>query len=148
MEKKSIYIIQGIIFIGLLFGTGVTQLQLKSLPLVIMLIIGILTTVSFFMRQKSLFNILFYILLWIMLFINFSMLTHLIVDLFNPGDGWVQFQGESHRVMETNWVWGAMVGFALSSLSLILYHKTKMNNQTLEVLMIVALIAISVINLL
>lgn len=76
------------------------------------------------------------------------MLTHLIVDLFNPGDGWVQFQGESHRVMETNWVWGAMVGFALSSLSLILYHKTKMNNQTLEVLMIVALIAISVINLL
>ena len=131
-ERKSNIII-GLLFAGLLIGTGIMQTHLKSKPQILMLIFGALTLASFIIKQKMISTWLFYILIGTMLYINYFMLTNLIIDLLNPDRGWVEFEGERHRVMDMSWIWGVILGFLLSPLTIILYHKSKVRNRSIEI---------------
>ena len=131
-ERKSTIII-GLLFAGLLVGTGIMQTHLKNNPQLFMLIFGGLTLTSFITKQNIITTWLFYILIGTMLYINYFMLTNLIIDLVNPDRGWVEFEGERHRVMDMSWIWGVILGFILSPLTIILYHREKVRNRSIEI---------------
>ncbi len=134
MRYKISDILIGLIFAGLIIGTGLMQPDLKSKPQVYMLLFGLLTLGSLFSKQPFQTSIPFYILLGIMLYINFFMLTNFIVDTISPDDGWVvDNNGERHRVMQMNWIWGVLAGLVLSPLTIFLYHKKKQRNKVLEI---------------
>ena len=80
-----------------------------------------------------------------MLYINFSLLVNLIIELFNPNSGWEQSDGESRRVMETNWIWGEIAAFILSPLALLAYHKTKMGHSVIEIGVTVLLVVVTLV---
>ena len=130
-RKSNIYI--GLLFAGLLFGTGIMQTHLKNNPQLFMLIFGALTLTSFITKQKIITTWLFYILIGTMLYINYFMLTNFIIDLINSDRGWVEFEGERHRVMDTSWIWGVFLGFILTPLTIILYHRKKVRNRSIEI---------------
>lgn len=133
MTKRNVNVIIGLIFAVLLIGTGIMQTHLKNEALIFMLIFGVLTFISFIIKQKSISTLLFYILTGAILYINYFMLTDLIIDLINPNRGWVEFEGERHRVMDLSWIWGVIMGFIFSPLTLILYHRTKIRDRKIEI---------------
>ncbi len=123
----------GLLFAVLLVGTGIMQTHLKNNPQLFMLIFGGLTLTSFITKQKIITTWLFYILIGTMLYINYFMLTNLIIDLINPDRGWVEFEGDRHRVMDRSWIWSVILGIILTPLTIILYHRKKVRNRSIEI---------------
>jgi len=134
MNYKFPDILIGLLFAGLIIGTGFMQMQLKKEPQSYMLLFGLLTLGSLFTKQTFKTSIPFYILLGTMLYTNIFILTNLIVNTISPDDGWfVDTNGERHRVMQMNWIWGVLVGIVLSPLTIFLYHKKTQRNRVLEI---------------
>jgi glucan phosphoethanolaminetransferase (alkaline phosphatase superfamily) len=134
MSYKISDILIGLIFAGLLIGTGFMQADLKNKSQIFMLLFGLLTLGSLFAKQLFKTIIPFYILLGTMLYINIFILTNFIIDRISPGDGWVVDNiGERRRVMQMNWIWGVLAGLVLSPLAIILYHKKIKRNRVLEI---------------
>src|SRR5690554_4452737 len=134
MKYKFYDILTGLFFTGLIIGTGFMQTQLKNEPQIYMLLFGLLTLGSLFAKQPFKTSIPFYILLGTMLYINIFILTNFIVNTISPDDGWfVDNNGERHRVMQMNWIWGVLVGLVLSPLTIFIYHKIIKRNKVLEV---------------
>ena len=134
MNYKLSDVLTGLLFVGLIIGTGFMQTQLKNEPQIYMLLFGLMTLGSFFAKQPFTTSIPFNILLGIMLYINIFILTNIIVNTISPDDGWfVDKNGERHRVMQMNWIWGVLSGLILSPLTIVLYHKKIERNKALEV---------------
>jgi len=134
MNYKFSDILIGLLFAGLIIGTGFMQIQLKNMPQIYMLLFGLLTLGSLFAKQTFKTSIPFYILLGTMLYINIFILTNLIVNAISPDDGWfVGTNGERHRVMQMNWIWGVLAGIFLSPLTIFMYHKKIQRNKILEI---------------
>jgi hypothetical protein len=134
MSYKPTDILIGLLFAGLLLGTGFMQTDLKNEPQIFMLLFGLLTLGSLFAKQPFKTSIPFYILLGTMLYINIFILTNFIIDTISPGDGWVvDTTGVRHRVMQMNWIWGVLTGLVLSPLTIVLYHKKIKRNRVLEI---------------
>jgi hypothetical protein len=134
MNLKLSDILIGILFVGLIIGTGFMQTQLKNELQIYMLLFGLLTLGSLYAKHPLKTSIPFYILLGIMLYINIFILTNQIVNIIRPDDGWViDNDGERHRVMQMNWVWVALAGLVLSPLTIILYHKKIKRSKVLEI---------------
>jgi hypothetical protein len=111
-----------------------------------MLLFGFLILGSLFAKQPFKISIPFYILLGLMLYINIFILTTLIVNKINPDDGWfIESNGERHRVMQMNWVWGVLLGVIFSPLTTILYHKKIQRNKVLEVSLTTIFIVVTAI---
>lgn len=128
--KKLIF---GLIFLGLLAGTGIMQTHLKNNPQIAMLVFGAITLVSFFTQKKNISTILFFALLGTMLFVNYCILTDRIIDLINPNRGWIEFEGKKQKVMDLSWIWSVISGLFFSPLTLFLYQKKKMRNRAMEI---------------
>ena len=134
MNYKLLDILVGLLFVGLLIGTAFTQTELKNESQVYMLLFGLLTFVSFFAKKPFKTSIPFYILLGIMLYTSILIITTQVVNLIRPNDGWfVESNGERHRVMQMNWMWGVLFGFVFSPVIIVLYHKKVQRNKTLEI---------------
>jgi hypothetical protein len=134
MSYKISDILIGLIFAGLLIGTGFMQADLKNKSQIFMLLFGLLTLGSLFAKQLFKTSIPFYIFLGTILYINIYILTNFIIDTISPGDGWVVDNiGERRRVMQMNWIWGVLAGLVLSPLAIILYHKKIKRNRVLEI---------------
>lgn len=134
MNYKLSDILIRLLFAGLIIGTGFMQTKLKNEPQIYMLLFGLLTLGSLFAKQPFKTSIPFYILLGTMLYINIFILTNQIVNIISPDDGWVvDTNGERHRVMQMNWIWGVLAGLVLSPLTIILYHKKIRRNKVLEI---------------
>lgn len=134
MSYKLSDILIGITFAGLVIGTGFMQTDLKNEPQLFMLLFGLLTLTSLFAKQPFKTSIPFYILLGTMLYLNIFILTNLIVNAINPDDGWfIETNGERHRVMQMNWMWGVLTGLVLAPLTIVLYHKKIQRNKVLEI---------------
>ena len=146
MNYKLSDLFVGLIFAGLIFGTGFMQTQLKNEPQINMLLFGFLILGSLFAKQPSKISIPFYILLGLMFYINIFIMTNLIVNKINPDDGWFDdSNGERHRVMQMNWVWGVLLGFIFSPLTIVLYHKKIHRNKVLEILLTTIFIVVTAI---
>ena len=134
MNLKLSHILTGLLFAGLIIGTGFMQTELKSTPQLFMLLFGLLTLGSLVAKQPFKTSILFYILLEVMLFISIFILTSLIVNTIMPDDGWVvDDKGERYRVMEMNWMWGVLAGLVISPAVVFLYHRKIQRNKVLEI---------------
>jgi hypothetical protein len=134
MNYKLSDLFVGLIFAGLIFGTGFMQTQLKNEPQINMLWFGFLILWSLFAKHPFKTSIPFYILLGSMFYINIFILTTLIVNKFNPDDGWfIVSNGERHRVKQMNWIWGVLFGVIFSPLTTVLYYKKIHRNKVLEV---------------
>lgn len=134
MNNKLSDILIGLLFAGLIVGTGFMQTQLKNQPQIYMLLFGLLTLGSLLAKQTFNTSVPFYILLGTMLYINIFILTNRIVTIISPNDVWgADTNGERHRVMPMNWVWGVLTGLVLSPLAIMLYHKKVKRNKRLEI---------------
>ncbi len=122
----------GLLFVGLLLGTGVVQTHLKKEPQLYMLLLGLLTLASFFVRLPFKTPVLFYILLATMLYTTIFLCTHLLLNAMSSNEGWV-VSAENHRLMQSNYIVGLLSGLVLSPLILILYHKKAPRNKRLEI---------------
>lgn len=146
MNFKFSDILIGLVFSGLIVGTGFMQTDLKNKPQVYMLLFGLLTLGSLFAKQPLKTSIPFYILLGTMLYINIFILTNLVVNATSPDDGWVlDSNGTRRRVMQMNWIWAVLAGLVLSPLTIILYHKKTQRNKALEILFTTVFIILSAI---
>src|SRR5690606_41766248 len=113
MNLKLSHILTGLLFAGLIIGTGFMQTELKSTPQLFMLLFGLLTLGALVAKQPFKTSILFYILLEVMLVIRIFILTKLIVSTIMPEDDWVvDGKGERYGVMEMIWMWGVAVELA------------------------------------
>jgi hypothetical protein len=134
MNYKLSDILIGLVFTGLIIGTGFMQTQLKNEPQIYMLLFGLLTLGSLFAKQTFKTSIPFYLLLGTMLYINIFILTNQIVNIISPDHGYVvDSNWERHRVMQMNWIWAVLTGLVLSPLTIILYHKKIQRNKALEI---------------
>ena len=134
MNYKLSDILIGLLFTGLIIGTGFMQTQLKNEPQIYMLLFGLLTLGSLFAKQPFKTSIPFYLLLGTMLYINIFILTNQIVNIISPDHGYVvDSNWERHRVMQMNWIWGVLAGIVLAPLTIILYHKKTQRNKALEI---------------
>ena len=134
MNYKLSDILIGLLFAGLIIGTGFMQTQLKNEPQIYMLLFGLLTLGSLFAKQTFKTSIPFYLLLGTMLYINIFILTNQIVNIISPDHGYVvDSNWERHRVMQMNWIWAVLTGLVLSPLTIILYHKKIQRNKALEI---------------
>jgi len=146
MNYKLSDLFVGLIFAGLIIGTGFMQTQLKNEPQIYMLLFGFLTLGCLFAKQPFKTSIPFFILLGSMLYINIFILTTLIVNTFSPDDGWfIDGNGERHRVMQMNWIWGVLFGLIFSPLTIILYHKKIHRNKVLEIILTTIFIVVTAI---
>lgn len=108
------------------------------MPQKIILLFEAITLISYLaFKNKMLFNILFLVLAFFILFINFFELLDFITTLIKPNRGWVEFNGERHRVIDMNWVWEMFIATILSVSTLYLYHKKKLRNLILEFYIVV-----------
>ena len=134
MIYKLSDILIGLLFVGLIIGTGFMQTQLKNGPQIFMLLFGLFTLGSLFAKQPFKTPIPFYILLGVMLCINIFILTSLIVSTLMPDNGWVvDNNGERHRVMSMSWMWGVLAGLVISPVVVFLYHRKIQRNKILEI---------------
>ena len=147
MKEKNINIIVGVAFAILLVGTGITQTHLKNMPQIFMLLFGVFTLFSFVIKQKLISTILFYSIIGTMLYINFFILTNFVIDLINLNRGWVEFEGNRYKVMDMTWIWGAIIGFVFSPITLILYHRIK-RSRVMEIGVSIVFLVITAIILL
>ncbi len=146
MNYKFSDILIGLLFAGLIIGTGFMQAGLKNEPQVLMFLFGLLTLKSLFAKHSFKTSVPFYILLGSMLYINIFILTNLIVGTINPDDGWfVDNNGVRYRVMSMNWIWGVVAGIVLSPLTIILYHKKVKRNKILEISITIIFIVLTAI---
>jgi hypothetical protein len=124
----------GILFVGLIIGTGFMLTQLKSEPQIYMLLFGLLTLGTLLAKQTFKTSIPFYILLGVMLYVNIFILSSLTINIISPDNGWVvDTNGERHKVMQTNWIWGVLAGLIISPLAILLYYKKVKRNKILEI---------------
>ena len=145
MSYKISDILIGLVFAGLLIGTAFMQTDLKHEPQVFMLLFGLLTLGSLFVKKPFKTSIPFYVLLGTMFYINVFILTNLVVDTIHPDDGWiVANNGERHRIMQMNW-WGVLAGLVLSPLTIVLYHKKINRNRALEISLTTVFIVLTAI---
>jgi hypothetical protein len=134
MNYKLSDILIGLLFTGLIIGTGFMQTQLKNEPQIYMPLFGLLTLGSLFAKQPFKTSIPFYLLLGTMLYINIFILTNQNVNIISPDHGYVVHSNwERHRVMQMNWIWGVLAGLVLSPLTIVLYHKKIQRNKALEI---------------
>jgi len=134
MNLKLSDILIGILFVGLIIGTGFMLTQLKREPQIYMLLFGLLTLGTLLAKQTFITSIPFYILLGVMLYVNIFILTSLTVNIISPDNDWVvDTNGERHKVMQMNWIWGVLTGLSLSLLTILLYHKKVKRNKILEI---------------
>lgn len=131
---KKIDFITGMIFTLLSIGTAISAAQLKTLPQIFLLILSFITLISFFSKNQALPTSLFYTLVLIMLYSNFFMLAAWLVDSIYPERGWVEVDGKKRKVMDMSWVWCVLCGLFFSPISLFVYHKVKMRNRAVEII--------------
>lgn len=133
MNARIINILTGLFFAILLTLTGILQSDLKAMPQLVMIAFGIVTLVSFiFIPGSMLTTLLFYTVTGFMLYCAFFELSEYVVDFLYPERGWIEHEGGKKRVMDMSWIWSVAVGFVLSPLTLVLYHRSKLRNPSLE----------------
>lgn len=126
-------IITGIIFTALLVFTTVAQPQFKSDIQIIFIIGGIVVLASLFSKAPFKTSIPFYILLGYMVYVSHFIIMQHIVNIINPDDGWIEYDGQRERVMQMNWIYGFLSGFLVAPLSVLFYHKKVKRVTTLEI---------------
>ena len=146
MNFKISDVLLGLVFIGLIIGTGSMQSHLKEGPQIFILLFGLIALASLLVKPSFFTSIPFYILLGIMIFINALLLTNFFVNLANPHAGWfTDNHGVKHRAMHMNWVWGVISGIISSILALFFYHKLIKRNRNLEISLITIFIVVTAI---
>lgn len=61
------------------------------------------------------------------------MLTNSVIDILTPKRIVEEGDEVLYPVANMNWVWGVILGFILSPMTIILYHKTNSRNRLLEI---------------
>lgn len=115
-------------FIGLLIYP-IIILTALHINIVLYILIFCVVTLTTFAINRTLSTILFYILLGLLLYIDYFFLILLIIGIFEPNRGVVT----EHPVMDLTWIWGIPVGIVLTSLSIWIYHKINKRNKAIEI---------------
>lgn len=124
MTIKIPDIIIGLVFIGLLIGSASVQPPLKEEPQIIMLLFGGLTLASFFTKAKAISTVLFYLFLGTLLFINYTILTIIIISKINPINS---------RPDILYGFWSFLSALLLTPVTIIIYHQLQMRNRIIEI---------------
>lgn len=130
MTRTDIFI--GLIFAALLIGTTQTTIGLKSEPKIALLFFSGLTLLTYLTKQDRIATILFYILFGTMLYINFYLLSNILLDILNPNRDWIVIDGQRRKVMDASWIYGVIVGLILAPLMILLYHQKIKRNRIVE----------------
>ncbi|HTO16755.1 MAG TPA: hypothetical protein VLZ83_13380 [Edaphocola sp.] len=146
MHYKLSDLLIGLLFIGLIIGTGFMQTQLKSDIQIYMLLFGLMTLGSLLAQTHIKTSIPFYILLGTMLYVSIFIMTNIILNLLSSNDVLlVDNNGARHLLIQRNAIWGVFAGIMLSPLIVFLYHKKIKRNKVLEISLTTIFIIITAI---
>lgn len=135
-------IIFGIIGLLLIIGAGYTHLELKEEIQRYLILYACATLLTLLIWKSIVSTMLFYIILGVILYMNFFFLSLLIIDLFTPRHNYIE--GE-HGGMSMAWMWGVVAGFTLSPISLVLYHQLEKRNRKFEIAFVLVYIIVSAV---
>lgn len=136
MPNRTSDLLSGIVFLLLVLVTASEQTEVKEEPQIFMLLLGAGTLLFLLIGLKPASTILFYILLGVLLYVNYYLLTVWILDTIDPEPKWIEVDGERHHVIKTGEIFFALVApFFFSMFTVVLYHKKMRRNHTLEVAM-------------
>lgn len=134
MPFKLSDIVIGLLFVGLVIGTAMMQVHLKSGPQLLMLVFGLIVLASLLAGKHFKTPVPFYLFIGAMVFTNAFMLTTHFANVMNPDSGWiVDSNGVRQRVMNMTWIWGVLSGLILTPLAILVYHKFIKRQPILEI---------------
>ena len=94
MELKVKEIITNVVLISLLVGWGIIQTGLKSMPQIVLILVGLITFGLTYLNNKVIFKIPYYMILGTIIFTSMFGLITKIVDVFLPNRGMVEIDGQ------------------------------------------------------
>lgn len=117
---KKIFII--LFFAILLLGVGVFQSGLKLNPQLILIALGVSTSLAVWFKVKSFQNFLLNMLVFIGSYTALFMLSTGVLDLLDPNRALVVVDGEAYKVMNWSWVSVMMIGLVGALVVALFYH--------------------------
>lgn len=127
-QRTQSFVIFIVFIILVIVATKLVVQSFKEIPQKIILLFEAITLTSYLVfKNKKLFSILLFVLIFFMLFINFFELLDLITTFIKPDRGWVEFNGERHRTVDMNWAWETFIVAILSASALSIYIKNLRN---------------------
>lgn len=134
-----------LLFITLFFYI-IFKLEFKLEIQIYLILGGIIALAALFSKPFFKISIPYTLLGLLVYIINFET-VHSIMNLLNPNDGWVEIEGQRHRIMQMNWTWGFLSGFIISPLFVFIYRKTSNRNIILETSLICGFILITILHI-
>lgn len=137
MPNKTSNLLVGTVFLILVIVTAMEQMTgVKEDPQRWMLLLGVLTLLSLLTGLKPVSTVLFYLLLGLLLYVNYYLLIVWMLDAVDPEPKWIEVDGERHYLIKTGQIFFALVApFFFSVMTVSLYHKKMRRNKALEVAM-------------
>ncbi|MFT6501077.1 MAG: hypothetical protein ACJASQ_001187 [Crocinitomicaceae bacterium] len=130
MVKKILIVL---FFAILLFGVAVFQSGLKVNSQLILIALGVCTSLAVWFKIKSFQNFLLNMLVFIGSYTALFLLSTGILDLLDPNRASVVVDGETYKVMDWTWVSVMLFGIIGAVVVTLLYHyKLKKHGRTFE----------------
>lgn len=133
-------------FMLLIIGSNMIQSGLKNDIQLYLILFGLVSLASLFSNGAFKTKLPFYILLGIMLYVNIFMLTNYVVNKLQADNAWItDNNGQKHRIMQWQWLWGALSGIIISPLLVLFYHTKIKSNKIIERAYIIMFISASIL---
>ena len=140
MVKKILIVL---FFAILLLGVTVFQSGLKLNSQLILIAVGLSTSLAIWFKIKSFQNFLLNMLVFIGSYTALFLLSTGILDLLNPNRALVVVDGKTFKVMDWTWVSVMLVGIVGAFVITLLYHfKLKKHGQAFELYYAVGFVGI------
>jgi hypothetical protein len=135
MPNKTSNLLVGIVFLILVIVTAMEQMTgVKEAPQRWMLLLGVLTLLSLLTGLKPVSTVLFYLLLGLLLYVNYYLLIVWTLNTIDTEPKWIELDDERHPVIKTGQIFFALVApFFLAVMTVVLYHKKIRRKHALEV---------------
>lgn len=130
MVKKILIVL---FFAIMLLGVAVYESGLKSTPQLILIVLGVFTSLGIWFKIKSAQHFLMNLLVFVGSYAALFMLNTGFLDLFYPDRGSVIVDGESFKVMDWSWVNSLIFGIIGAVVAVLFYHyKFKKHAESFE----------------
>ncbi|MEO0687006.1 MAG: hypothetical protein AAFY76_18660, partial [Cyanobacteria bacterium J06649_11] len=136
-------IIVSLLFVILLLGMGITQMNLKEAPQQVLIGFGAILLFLKILQERRVSTIMLYLLMSIMTYVSISILAGYLTSVLHPDAGWIEVNGERRRVMNMNWIFGSVLGLILSPVLVWKYSKTVIRNSVLELSFVTVFVVLS-----
>jgi hypothetical protein len=124
MNYKLSDILIGLLFTGLIIGTGFMQTQLKNEPQIYFIIFSGLTALLLFTKAKVIPGILYKLLIGLMFYIMFFVVSMFIIDLIAPERATSYLEdGRKVKFNDFTFLYAVFIGLTLSVIAVVIYTR-------------------------